>query len=129
MIIAVDFDGTCVEHQYPSVGKTVPNCVKVLQRILKNNHQIMIYTMRDGKELEDAKNWYFENGIKFDSANENIDGWSTSKKLYAHMYIDDAAIGCPLIHELYPQSFKSKRPYVDWLEVEKLLEKKGVLNV
>ena len=126
MIVAVDFDGTCCEHEYPNIGATVPHCIEVLKKIIQFGHQIMIYTMRDGKELEDAKNWYIQNGIPFTAANENIDAWSKSKKLYAHIYIDDAAIGCPLITEKYPGTFLHKRSYVDWFKVEKLLEDKGL---
>jgi hydroxymethylpyrimidine pyrophosphatase-like HAD family hydrolase len=51
MIIAVDFDGTCCEHEYPNIGATIPHCVEVLKKIVQFGHQIMIYTMRDGKDV------------------------------------------------------------------------------
>ncbi len=81
--------------------------------------------MRCGKHLdEDAKDWVESNEIKVWSYNQNPEqaSWSESPKCYAHLYIDDAALGCPLI---YPED--GVRPYVDW-EVEKLLEERGFLN-
>lgn len=71
------------------------------------------------------KNWFETNGIEVWSYNLNPEqsSWSESPKCYAHLYIDDAALGCPLI---YPES--GDRPYVDWQQVEKLLEARGFLE-
>lgn len=125
-IIAVDFDGTCVTHDYPRVGTDVPHAVRVLKRLNKNDVRIIVWTMRCGKYLdEDAKNWFESNEIEVWSYNLNPEqsSWSESPKCYAHLYIDDAALGCPLI---YPED--GARPYVDWQEVEKLLEERGILD-
>ena len=47
MIFAIDFDGTCVEHKYPLVGETLPNCINVLTKLYKAGHLICLDTMRD----------------------------------------------------------------------------------
>lgn len=124
-IIAVDFDGTCVTHDYPRIGTDIPHAVRVLKRLNENDVKIIVWTMRCGKYLdEDAKNWFEANGIKVWSYNLNPEqySWSDSPKCYAHLYIDDAALGCPLI---YPEN--GARPYVDWQAAEKLLEERGFL--
>lgn len=124
MIIAIDFDGTCVTHEYPNVGKDI-NAIPVLKNIVNKGHKIILYTMRHGKELQDAVEWFANNNIPLYGINENPTqkNWTKSPKIYAHIYIDDAALGCPLIfNEEY-----SDRPYVDWEAVQKLLEEKIIL--
>ena len=118
-ILAVDFDGTCVTHKYPQVGETVPHCVRVLERLQANNVRIILWTMRHGKELHDAVDWFEKNEITLWGINENPEQleWTQSRKAYAHAYVDDAAIGCPLV---YPEN--GDRPFVDWEAIEKLLE-------
>lgn len=124
MIIAIDFDGTCVTHEYPNVGKDI-NAIPVLKNIVNKGHKIILYTMRHGKELQDAVEWFANNSIPLYGINENPTqkNWTKSPKIYAHLYIDDTALGCPLIfNEEY-----SDRPYVDWEAVQKLLEEKIIL--
>lgn len=118
MTIAVDFDGTVVTHKYPQVGETVPGAVETLRRIHEKGNRIVLWTMRHGKELEDAVKWYEENGIPLFGVNRNPeqDSWTQSPKAYAQIYIDDAAIGCPL-------KFDGKLNWhVDWQRVTELLE-------
>ena len=114
MIIAVDFDGTCVTHEYPRIGRYI-GAQPVLKKLTKEGHQLILYTMRSGKELEDAVGWFRENEIELWGINENPEQkrWTQSPKIYAHLYIDDAALGIPLLN--------GERPYVDWDSVEKLL--------
>ena len=124
-IIAVDFDGTVVTHEYPEVGSEVPHAVDVLRRLNKAGVKIIVWTMRGGKYLdEDARKWFEERDLKVWAYNDNPQqsSWTESRKCYAHAYIDDAAIGCPLI---YPAD--GSRPFVDWVKVEKLLEEQDFL--
>ena len=124
MIIAIDFDGTCVTHEYPNVGKDI-NAIPVLKNIVNKGHKIILYTMRHGKELQDAVEWFVNNNISLYGINENPTqkAWTKSPKIYAHIYIDDAALGCPLVfNEEY-----SDRPYVNWEAVQKLLVAKNIL--
>ena len=124
-IIAVDFDGTCVTHDYPNVGKDI-GAVPVLQALDRNGHQIILNTMRSGKELEDAKDWFAFNSIWLYGANENPaqKSWTTSPKVYANLYIDDASMGCFLN---YDPNFHS-RHYVDWKETTTYLHARGFIN-
>ena len=54
MIIAVDFDGTVVTHDYPNVGRDVKGAKEVLGKLLHYGHKIILYTMRSNMELHDA---------------------------------------------------------------------------
>jgi hydroxymethylpyrimidine pyrophosphatase-like HAD family hydrolase len=113
MYIAIDFDGTCVTHEYPNIGKDI-GAVPVLQQLVKDGHKLILYTMRSGKELDDAVQWFNTNNIPLYGINENPSQkrWTTSPKIFAHIYIDDAAIGAPLI--TYNSNFAPHRPYICW---------------
>ena len=124
MYIAVDFDGTCVTHDYPRIGKEI-GATKVLKRLVKAGHKLILNTMRSGKELQEAIHWFNTNGIELYGVNENPTQkrWTTSPKVYAHMYIDDAAFGCPLLN--VPDF--SDRPFVDWDSVWRQLIRMGIV--
>lgn len=109
--IAVDFDGTCVRHEYPGVGPDVPGAVETLRRLVERGDKLILWTIRSGSHLEDAKLWFAERGLPLFGVNENPDqkSWSTSPKVYAPIYIDDAALGAPLL-----RAVGGGRPYVDW---------------
>lgn len=113
MIFAIDFDGTVVTHEYPKIGKDV-GAVPVLKELIKNGHKLILYTMRSDELLDDAVDWFEKNDIELYGVNENPSQkeWTNSPKVYAHIYIDDAALGCPIIKT-------EKRAYVDWPTIEK----------
>ncbi|HRU18489.1 MAG TPA: hypothetical protein P5070_11650 [Bacteroidia bacterium] len=139
IIISVDFDGTCVTHEFPKVGKDI-NAVPVLKALVENGHQLVLFTMRSdivnptgednelhlesGNYLTDAINWFKENNIPLYGiqTNPTQHTWTTSPKAYAQLYIDDAALGCPLIFG------EHERPYVDWQMVYKILVARGIIN-
>ena len=124
MYIAIDFDGTCVTHDYPRIGKDI-NAVNVLKKLVANGHKLILNTMRSGKELKEAITWFKKNDIELYAANKNPTQkrWTNSPKVYAHLYIDDAALGCPLKMDLSI----SDRPFVDWEAVSRLLKDNGIL--
>ena len=124
MYIAIDFDGTCVTHDYPRIGKEI-GATKVLKRLVEAGHKLILNTMRSDKELQDAVNWFKKNGIELYGVNENPTQkrWTNSPKVYAHMYIDDAAFGCPLINA--PEL--SNRQFVDWDSVGCKLIQMGII--
>ena len=124
MYIAIDFDGTCVTHDYPRIGKEI-GATKVLKRLVEAGHKLILNTMRSDKELQDAVNWFKKNGIELYGVNENPaqKRWTNSPKVYAHMYIDDAAFGCPLINA--PEL--SNRQFVDWDSVGRKLIQMGII--
>lgn len=111
-VIAVDFDGTCVTHEYPKVGSDVALAKDVLALLNAAGFDLILYTMRSGKELQDAVKWFKTNNIPLLGVNRNPDqdAWTSSPKVYANLYIDDAALGAPLV---YPGG--GARPHVDWL--------------
>lgn len=117
MEIAIDFDGTCVKHEYPLVGSDI-GAVPVLKRLTSDGHKLILFTMRSGKELQDAIDWFAANDIPLYGKQYNPTQavWTSSNKCYAQIYIDDAALGCPLVHPT-----NGDRPYVDWGVVEKML--------
>jgi hypothetical protein len=118
-IVCVDFDGTCVFHEYPKIGEEIPNAVAVLKKLNENQIKIILWTIRSGEFLQEAVNWFVERDVEIWAVNKNPQQrfWSKSPKAYATVYIDDAALGCPL---LYPIDDVS-RPYADWFEIERLL--------
>ena len=141
MEICIDFDGTCVTHEFPKVGKDI-GALPVLSKITDAGHNLILFTMRSdieevksndygihkqaGKYLTDAVNWFKENDIKLYGININPSqtSWTKSPKAYGQLYIDDAALGCPLIYN--PDI--SDRPFVDWVKVEEMLKTIGVLS-
>jgi len=123
MIICVDFDGTIVTHDYPNIGKPVPDALRVLQELRRADHKIILFTMRSGKNLKEAEMYLQNNGVQLYGVNRTPTqrSWTQSPKAYGHLYIDDAALGIPLIED---EEF-SERPFVNWSEVRKLLKRKG----
>lgn len=120
MYIAVDFDGTCVTHEYPNIGKDI-GAVPVLKKLTDGGHKIILNTMRSGDKLKEAMQWFTDNNIPLYGANENPTqkSWTESPKVFANLYIDDAALGCPLIFD----HAVSSKPFVNWVMVEEILEK------
>ena len=130
MIIAVDFDGTCVTHEYPNVGKNIGAEI-VLKALTDEGHDLILYTMRDHPAdsgvqdpLQEAIDWFSQNDIPLFGVNENPTqkSWTTSPKPYANLYIDDAALGMLTI------MLSGGRPFVDWYAAAFRLRWSGVLS-
>lgn len=121
--ITVDFDGTISYHNYPYLGGDIPHAVRVLKRLTDAGHILILKTMRHGELMNDAKNWCLQKGIHFTYFNCNPMQETGSRKIYSHLDIDDHNLGIPLIHDIWEQ----RKPFVDWLAVEKILEEKGYL--
>ena len=123
-IIAVDFDGTCVEHNYPAIGMEVEGAVEVLRSLNKRGHRIILNTMRSGEKLDAAVKWFRDRKIELWAVNRNPEQeeWTSSPKVYADLYIDDSALGCPIMF-----IDGVRRPVVKWSKIRMLLENDGVL--
>jgi hypothetical protein len=98
MTIAVDFDGTIVEHAYPRIGKPLPFALEVLRKLhLEENHRLILWTMREGKMLQDAVDFCAEKGVHFFACNKNYPEEEMQegvpRKIAADIYIDDRNIG------------------------------------
>ena len=95
--IAVDFDGTIVEHMYPEIGKEKLFAFQTLKELEKKGARLILWTFRTGKELEEAVEYCRKNGIEFYAVNKNypeeILDESVSRKIDADIYIDDKNIG------------------------------------
>lgn len=140
MDICIDFDGTCVTHEYPEIGREI-GAAPVLKELTEKGHRLILFTMRsdrkkkkkvNGEEiiveenvLTEAVQWFEKHGIPLYGVQKNPTQrfWTSSPKAYGHLYIDDAALGCPLL----AGQTADERPYVDWIRVREILEEWGVL--
>jgi len=124
MVIGIDFDGTCVVHEFPYVGRDI-GAVPVLKELVANGHSLILWTMRSngakGNFLDDAVNWFKENEIPLWGIQTNPEqsSWTSSPKAFCQLYIDDAALGCPLVSD--------HRDFVDWIKVREMLVEKKII--
>ncbi len=96
--IAVDFDGTIVEHEYPAIGKVKLFAFETLKALQKKGFRLILWTFRTGKELEEAVEFCRKNGVEFYAVNKNypeevFDEETVSRKIDADIYIDDKNVG------------------------------------
>jgi hydroxymethylpyrimidine pyrophosphatase-like HAD family hydrolase len=95
--IAVDFDGTIVEHEYPKIGKEKLFAFRTLKELEKQGARLILWTFRTGKELDEALEYCRNNGIEFYAVNRNypeeIMDETVSRKIDADIYIDDKNLG------------------------------------
>ena len=71
MVIAIDFDGTIVEHKYPKIGEEIPFAIDTLKELINDGHRLILWTVREGILLEDAVNWCRDRGIEFYAVNKD----------------------------------------------------------
>lgn len=96
MIIAVDFDGTVVEHEYPKIGRPIPFAIETLLQLQKDGHTLLMWSVRSGRLLQEAVDYCESKGLKFYAANKNYpeeDVAKASRKLDADLFIDDRNLG------------------------------------
>lgn len=99
MIIAVDFDGTIVEHRYPSIGRELPFATETLKKLAEEGHRLILWTVREGKLLEEAVSFCHERGLDFYAINRDYPEEDKeknnhfSRKLKADLWIDDRNLG------------------------------------
>ena len=101
MTIAVDFDGTIVEHQYPDIGKEKPFAFETLRALQSEGHRLILWTSRDGELLDEAVEYCRKNGVRFYAINRSTPPDALfadrpnglSSKIQADVYIDDRNIG------------------------------------
>ena len=138
--IVIDFDGTVVTHAFPEIGEDI-GAAPVLKRLLEHGHKLILSTMRSdiefpcsddediicqpGKYLMDALDWFKRNDIELYGIQTNPTqaGWTTSPKCHGNLFIDDRALGCPLVYHI-----DSKRHCVNWGKVELLLSQQGYFH-
>lgn len=99
MVIAVDFDGTIVEHRYPEIGEERPFATETLKMLIRDRHQLILWSVREGKLLDDAVEWCRQRGVEFWAVNRDYpeettdNNQSFSRKIKADLFIDDRNIG------------------------------------
>ena len=99
MTIAVDFDGTIVEHRYPEIGKELPFATQTLRMLIEDRHKLILWSVREGRLLEEAVEWCRKRGVEFYAVNKDFPeedltkNKSFSRKLKADVWIDDRNIG------------------------------------
>lgn len=141
MTIAVDFDGTIVEHRYPKIGEEIPFATETLKILAQERHKLILWTVREGELLEEAIEWCRQRGVFFYSVNKDYpeeekshNGFS--RKLKADLFIDDRNMGglpdwgtiYQMIHEQKPYEpvlCDRQKPTGDLSWIEKLLGKRN----
>lgn len=99
MTIAVDFDGTIVEHKYPAIGKEIPFAIDTLKMLINDRHRLILWSVREGQLLDEAVEWCRERGVEFWAVNRDYPEETTdnnqhfSRKLKVDIFIDDRNIG------------------------------------
>ena len=129
MTIAVDFDGTIVEHRYPKIGEEIPFATETLKILAQERHKLILWTVREGELLEEAIEW-----CRQPEEEKSHNGFS--RKLKADLFIDDRNLGglpdwgtiYQMIHEQKPYEpvlCDRQKPTGDLSWIEKLLGKRN----
>ncbi|HOK39194.1 MAG TPA: hypothetical protein P5538_04745 [Bacteroidales bacterium] len=97
LTIAVDFDGTIVEHCYPEIGEELPGAFEVLKELQERGHRLILWTVRDGIDLQNAVDYCLSKGIIFWAVNASFPDEEfnkyISRKIDADVFIDDRNVG------------------------------------
>ena len=121
--ILIDADGSIFTHEYPLIGRDI-GAQSVLKELVQKGHRLIIFTMRDGKELLDVIYWYKKNNIPLFGIQTNPDQklWTTSPKAYGQYIIDDIGAFMPL-----KTDEPDDKPFIDWIKMRRELVKVGLL--
>lgn len=98
LTIAVDFDGTIVEHKYPEIGDEMMFAFQTLKLLQQKGHKLVLWTYREGEMLQEAVDYCKENGLEFYAVNrsypeEEFNPETSSRKIDADIFIDDRNVG------------------------------------
>ena len=99
MVIAIDFDGTIVEHRYPAIGEERPFAIETLKMLIRDHHKLILWSVREGELLDEAVEWCRARGVEFYAVNRDYPeedpryNQHFSRKLKADYFIDDRNIG------------------------------------
>ena len=120
MYIVLDFDGTCVQNEFPFVGESI-GAEQVLKDIVSNGHDLILFTARGDGHLDDAINWFKEQGLTLSGIQQHPEQKSitSSPKPVGDIIIDDKMLGVELVDERY----------INWDWAAKQLVKQGYLTV
>lgn len=100
MTIAIDFDGTIVEDRYPEIGRERPFATETLKMLIADRHKLILWSVREGKTLDEAVEWCKERGVEFYAVNRDYpeergkeNNNHFSRKLKVDMFVDDRNVG------------------------------------
>ena len=128
LIIAIDFDGTIVEDEYPKIGKPMVFAFDTIKKLEEDGHRLILWTYRSGRKLKEAVDFCKENGVEFYAVNESYDKEELegiSRKINADIFVDDRNIGGFIgWGEVYQQISNNPLP-----APKKLKKKKGFLSI
>ncbi len=96
-IIAVDFDNTICFSHWPDLGEPNLRLIGTLKELKQNGNKLILWTCRNGADLQRAVVWCEQQGLQFDAINENLPETialygGDSRKITADYYIDDRCI-------------------------------------
>ena len=118
MIIAVDFDGTIVTHDYPRIGKPIPFAIDTLKKLQADGHQLILWSVREGELLQEAVDYCQQKGLEFYAVNASfpeerqLSTADTPRKIIADLYIDDRNLGGLPDWGVIYQMISSGNPFV-----------------
>ncbi len=97
LTIAVDFDGTIVEHDFPRIGREMVFAFDTLKALQRKGHRLILWTYREGKLLLEAVEYCKANGLVFYAVNKSYPeeefSMNVSRKINADLFIDDRNVG------------------------------------
>lgn len=123
MTIAIDFDGTIVEHKYPEIGPEIPFAIETLKMLINDRHRLILWSVREGVLLEEAVEYCRKRGVEFYAVNKDYPEEKTtdrnfSRKLKVDLFIDDRNLGgIPDWGTIY-RMINEKKSYADILREE-----------
>lgn len=94
MIYSIDFDGVLCEDKWPEIGAAIVSNIVMCWELKNKGHKLILNTCREGKYLDDAKQWCKDHQLTFDAYNENLPERISQyggdcRKISADYYIDD----------------------------------------
>ena len=122
-ILAVDFDLTVAETDFPTIWGAVEDAKKYVNKLYEEGYYIIIWTCRDGAQLLEAEDWLLDEGFKFHKVNQQepsgrIKYKNDTRKVYADCYIDDRQVGgLPAWKDIYTWITTSKHLKLDRYEI------------
>ena len=132
MKIAVDFDGTIVEHKYPLIGEEFLFAIETLKELQRQQHLIVLWTFRAGKELEEAVEYCRQRGLEFYAVNKNypeeVFDETISRKINADLFIDDRNLGGFPGWNVVFEMITSGNPLDPYIDKSKETVKRGFAN-
>lgn len=125
MIIAVDFDGTIVEHRYPHIGEEIPFAIDTLKLLQQEKHRLILWSVREGALLDEAVEWCKSRGLEFYAVNkdypeEERNHQGFSRKLKADMFIDDRNLGGLPDWGVIYEMIKGRKTFADMYNLQSM---------